>query len=251
MGELSLFSYRPRSAWIYSCDARLKLAALVGLSICSLGAGWIGLGLVFLAVCLVLLKIVPSPLVLWRQNRFFMILLSGVILARGLLTSGQILVDLGPMELSREGLTEGTLIAWRLMLIVMLSMILTASTRTGQLRSAVAWYLRPVVFVDEKKAATMIGLLVRFIPVILGQVRETAAAQQARAVGANKNPLKRTFRLVLPVVRRVFLTADRLVFAMESRCFSFDRPLTPLKLSRKDWPLATGAVILCAVLLLG
>ncbi len=250
MAELSIFTYRPRPVWIVDCDPRIKLAALAGLSICSLGAGWTALALVTVVTSILWLRLVPSLRVLWNQTKYFIFLLALVVLARGLLTPGQVLLELGPLDLTAEGLAGGGYIAWRLLVIVWWSIILTATTAAAQIRSAVAWFLRPVPLVNEKVVATMIGLLVRFIPVILQQVRETMAAQQARAVAASSNPFRRAFKLILPVVRRVFLSADRLVWAMEARCFTPDRPFYHLDRGPADWLLASGAVVLCAALLL-
>ncbi len=250
MAELSPFGYRPRPAWINDCDPRIKLAALAGLSVCSLGAGWLSLALVTSVAGLLWLGLVPSAAVFWRHTRFFLFLLMVIVLVRALLTPGQVLLELGPLRLTLEGLKSGLLVAWRLLVIVLLGMILTASTSSARIRSAVAWFLKPVPLIDERQAATMIGLLIRFIPVIFRQVRETAAAQQARAVAASRNPLRRAVKLVLPVTRRIFLTADRLVYAMESRCFTLERPFAPPEGGKNDLPLAASALILCLVLLL-
>ncbi len=250
MAELSLFVYRPQAGWLSDCDPRLKLVALAGLSVCSLGAGWASLGLVTLIAGITWYRLIASAAAFWRHTRLFLVLLVLVVVIRAVVIPGQVLLQLGPLCFTAEGLASGLLVALRLLLVVVLAMILTTSTSSGRIRSAVAWFLKPVPVIDERQVATMIGLLVRFIPVIFQQMRETAAAQQARAVAASKNPLRRTIKLALPVIRRVFLTADRLTLAMEARCFTIERPLMPLEGGKNDRMLAAGATFLCLVLLL-
>jgi energy-coupling factor transporter transmembrane protein EcfT len=71
--------------------------------------------------------------------------------------------------------------------------------------------------------------------VILNQARETAEAQRARGVANRKNPAYRLTKLGLPLIRRTFENADRLVTAMESRCYSENRTGPALVSTRRDW----------------
>jgi energy-coupling factor transporter transmembrane protein EcfT len=58
--------------------------------------------------------------------------------------------------------------------------------------------LKPIPVVDEKMAATMLGLVVRFLPVILFQAGEIADAQRARGIERRKNPLIRLMKFTIP-----------------------------------------------------
>jgi energy-coupling factor transporter transmembrane protein EcfT len=89
----------------------------------------------------------------------------------------------------------------------------------------------------------MMGLIVRFIPVILNQAKETAEAQRARCLENRKNPLYRLVRLGIPLIRGTFEQADRLIVAMEARCYTENRTDPALSASRKDW-IALLVVIL-------
>ena len=79
------------------------------------------------------------------------------------------------------------------------------------------------------------GLIVRFIPVILNQAKETAEAQRSRCVENRKNTLYRLVRLGIPLIRRTFEQADRLIVAMAARCYSENRTEPALCATRKDW----------------
>ncbi len=89
----------------------------------------------------------------------------------------------------------------------------------------------------------MMSLIMRFMPVIYEQVKDTADAQRARCVENNKNPIYRLIKLLIPVIRRTFEGADDLALAMEARCFSENRTDPVLSSSPKDW--VTLFIIIC------
>ena len=79
----------------------------------------------------------------------------------------------------------------------------------------------------------------RFIPVILHQVRETVEAQKARCVEKRKNPMDRLKKIGLPLLRRTFQTADDLAVAMEARCYSENRTDPEFTANLRDWVVLT------------
>ena len=96
----------------------------------------------------------------------------------------------------------------------------------------------------------MIGLLVRFIPVILTQATEQGEALRARAIDNRRNPLRRTVFLCMPLLRRTFVTADRLALAMEARCYGSQRTTGhPWRMTVRDWSALAGAGGLCLTML--
>jgi energy-coupling factor transporter transmembrane protein EcfT len=91
----------------------------------------------------------------------------------------------------------------------------------------------------------MMGLIARFIPVILNQAKETVEAQRARCVEYRRNPLYRLVRLGVPLIRRTFEQADRLIVAMEARCYSENRTDPALCANRIDWIALLIIVVIC------
>jgi energy-coupling factor transporter transmembrane protein EcfT len=97
----------------------------------------------------------------------------------------------------------------------------------------------------------MMGLVLRFLPLLLDQAREIAAAQRARGVENRKNPLYRLRLATVPLMRRSFQRADELAMAMAARCYSEQgRPLQP-RASSRDWCAfaVVAGICLAAVLL--
>jgi energy-coupling factor transporter transmembrane protein EcfT len=219
MAELSVFGYRRLATPLHALDARIKLACLLVLSTASLAAGPIGMALATALAALGFCQTHTALRQVARELRYFLFLMLGVCLIRAITTPGDPLLPWSPVALSRQGALEGAMLCWRWLLIVVLGMILCTTTRSSEIRAAVEWLLRPVPWICAHKVGTMIGLLMRFIPVILTQARENADAQRARAVENRKNPIYRMHRLGMPLLRRTFLMADRLVMAMEARCY--------------------------------
>ena len=104
---------------------------------------------------------------------------------------------------------------------------------------------RMASFIPSKRIATMMSLVVRFIPVIFDQARETADAQRARGVDNRKNPIYRLKKLGIPLMRRTFERADKLAVAMEARCYSENRTDPGLYARSKDWAALFVVICLC------
>ena len=103
----------------------------------------------------------------------------------------------------------------------------------------------------KKRIAVMIGLIVRFIPVILHLTREVSDAQRARAIEQRRNPIYRASHLALPIMRRTLGRAELLADAMESRCFNENRPTPSLYAAAIDWRAMAAVLVVCLCLLVG
>ncbi len=125
-------------------------------------------------------------------------------------------------------------VCWRLLLIVMMGVLLVATTRTAHIRAAMIWYLGPVPVVNEKMAATMVGMIVRFLPLILFRGGEISDALRARCIEQRKNPVVRTVKFTIVLFRRIFLDADEFALAMQARCYNEQRTLPKLTFTRID-----------------
>lgn len=249
-----ILGYQPGTSPLHALDARVKLAALAAISISSLSAGAFPLVMactaaiagIHLARCPLLTCLVAM--------KWYMVLLLFVVMARTLTTPGDPLLPAGvsfvtslveTQPMSRQGLVAGILLALRLFLVALLGLLLTLTTRPSHLRAAVEWFLAPIPLIPHRQVATMIGLLVRFIPVILNQAAEVGEALRARAIDNRANPWRRMTALAMPLLRRTFVTADRLAMAMEARCYGSERTTPSFQLTTRDWWAMGVAFLLC------
>ncbi len=247
MAELTAFGYHPGDSVLHRLDPRFKLVCLIATSLTVLDSGMAALGLWSAACAILLVKTGVSMPRLLRELRYFGVLILFVFVARAFSAGGDPLVRFWGIGPSRQGMMEGALVGWRLGLVVLLGLSLMATTRSWQVKAAVESLLRPVPFIPHKRAATMIGLLFRFIPQILSAARETADAQKARGIGNRRNPVFRLVKLAVPLLRKTFLDADRLAAAMEARCYTEDRSTPPLSAAAGDWSFLAAVCALSAV----
>jgi len=235
MAELTSFGYIAGHSVLHRLDARFKIIAVILLSLVSLN-GYFGelavLTVILLGVILYARLPLGSGL---KELRYFLILLFLIFVARALSPREPSVLLLNYIHVSRQGLYDGLLVCWRLGFIVALGFALMSTTPPSAVKTAIQWFLKPVPFIPEKKVALMMGLILRFMPVIINQAKETVEAQKSRAVENRKNPVYRLTKLGFPLIRRTFERADDLVAAMEARAFSENRTDPALIAHRRDW----------------
>ena len=243
MAELTVFSFQPGTSLLHKLDARFKIVFLILISLTSLSGGFAGLGIL---TCLLTTLIFHSRLPLksgLKELRFFLLLLLLILFARMMTTPGAALIEINSYAITRPGLISGVLICWRLAIIALIGFLFVFTTPPSEIKAAVQWFFKPFGFIPGKQIATMMGLIARFVPVILNQAKETVDAQRARCVENRRNPLSRLIRLGMPLIRRTFAQADTMALAMEARCYVENRTDPELSAKRLDW-LALGVILI-------
>lgn len=248
MAELTAFSYIAGHSLLHRFDTRFKIISIIFLSLAGLSVYFRGLGLLTVLLLAVIFY-ARLPLASgFKELRYFLILLLLIFLTRALSTDGTPLIELKYFTISTQGITNGILVCWRLALIVILGFAFISTTPPTAIKAAVQWFLKPVPFIPEKKVAVMMGLILRFVPVILDQAHETAQAQKARAVENRKNPVYRLTKYGFPLIRRTFERADDLAAAMEARAFTEHRTDPELTADKKDWVALMVVSCLCVLM---
>jgi energy-coupling factor transporter transmembrane protein EcfT len=239
MAELTTIGFKAGSSTLHRLDPRTKQIMLMVLSVASLwGNIWflaITSGLVFYFIARSGLSLAQTA----REIRYFLYFLLFIFLVRAVSFTGSLV----PV-VSAEQAGSAILFCWRLLVVVLMGVLLVSTTRTGDIRAALIWFLKPLPFIDEKMAATMVGLLVRFLPLILFQAREIDDGMRARGIEKRKNPLVRPTIFTITLFRRVFVRADELVDTMQARCYSENRTLPALEFSRNDLAAAVIGLLL-------
>jgi len=250
MAELTSFGYFSGNSLLHHLDPRFKLVYIILLSLVCLNLNFISQGI---TTVLLLGLIVYARLPLnsgVKELRYFLVLLVFVFIARAVSTGGEPLMDFKYFSISAQGLYAGLLVCWRLAFIVLLGFTLISTTRPSEIKAAVQWFLKPVPFIPEQRVAIMMGLILRFVPVIFDQAAETVEAQNARCVQNRKNPVYRLIKLGFPLIRRTFERADGLVAAMEARGFTENRTDPDLVSQRRDWLSLAVVVGLCVLMVI-
>lgn len=249
MAGLSIFAYRSGETLLHRLDPRTKLMVLFLANGLFIGSGYAVLAAISLAVAFTLHHLgISLPSLLYR-TRVFLVFLLFIFLSRAVFIPGSTVFEFGLLRFSSEGISSGLAYCWKLAVILYAGIVFIASTTATQIRLSLEWFLKPFPFVPERRVGVMIGLLVRFLPLMVEKAADISDAQKARGVEKRKNPVYRLVSFSLPFMRSVFRTADELVIAMEARCYSEHRTNPPLRFGKRDvYVLAAAAAILIGAL---
>jgi len=253
MAELNVLGFHAGDSGLHKLDVRFKLLFLVVISLSSLKAFVPSLSLLTLVLMVALMSAGMSLKAALKDLRYVFWLLLFVFMARSLSVPGASVIEFKSVAVTREGLYEGAIVCWRLVIVIMAGLSFVLTTRSSEIKAAVEWMLKPFPWVPAKRIAIMLSLIVRFIPVIFEQAKKTAEAQRARGVENRKNPVYRLKMFGIPLMRRVFERADKLALAMEARCYSENRTDSLLSSGVRDWRdwiALAGVVCLCSIIVL-
>ncbi len=249
MAELTGLGFKHGNSFLHKLDPRFKIFILLIFTIVNFHAGFPAQGVFTLIIFFALIRIRISFISIIKEIRYFIFFLIAIFFIRAFTTPGDEIFRFYALVATAQGINQGALVCWRLLVVVFWGIIFVTTTRTSLIRGAVIRLLRPVPGICEKRAGTMISLVVRFIPMILDQAKETSDVQKARGIEIRKNPVFRLTKFTIPFMRRIFLDADNLIIAMESRCYNENRTLPLFYATKKDWLILCISILLCMFLI--
>lgn len=247
MARVSAFRYHSGATFLHRHDVRCKLVEMLLLTVVCAGSSSLAQTVINTGLALAVFRIRISLVSLVHSLRWVLLFLALIFLVRSLSTSGTPLVSWAGLAVTYEGVADGALICWRLTGILLLSLLFTVTTTPADIKAAIQWLLKPVPWVPERRVAVMISLMVRFIPVLLYQASETRDAIVARGIRESRNPMRRLRFSTLPLLRRTFLSADRLALALAARCYSDERTDPGFASTRADYLYLSVIVLVCGI----
>ena len=252
--------YIPCTSLVHDLDPRVKIIAVIALSMVILRVGTIGLLLVgMILLALVLLAHLPPTSVL-RTLRPVFPFFCCLFLLYLFFTPGRplLLFPMGLLQISCQGLSLGVMQIGRFFLLVVAASLLTMTTTQSELTGGLERLLRPVklVGISSHDIAMLVALALRFMPVLQDEMENISDAQLAR--GANFNPrrlngkIKALGYLTVPLVLIILRRSDELIDAMEARGYQpgYRSYLYEPVLSRVDYALIATIIILTVMVFL-
>ena len=215
-----LGQYTPGSSVIHRLDPRVKIAAVMLLSITVLRAdAFIAIAITILIAGITFIaRLSPSHLL--RAVKPLAIFFVLIFLMHLFFTPGAPI----PLPLATyEGLYRGVLLTWRFVFLILSAAILTMTTTPSELMSGIERLLRPLrpLGISSHDAAVMVSMVLRFVPTLLQELDQIREAQMARGADFKAGNLlarmKRISSLVIPLVRNSILRAEELAIGMEGR----------------------------------
>ena len=225
MNKLVFGKYIPIDSPIHSLDPRTKIIALfiVIIAIFIPSSWWCYL---FLGVIL-LITVLMSGLKLsfvfkaFKPMMFMMVFLLVVNLIS--VKTGYVLISIGSFEIWSDAIFNTLFIVVRLLLMIMLTTCLTATTKPLDLTLGIEYLLTPLkrLHFPAHEVAMMISIALRFIPTIIEETMRIMNSQKSRGVDFEEGKLKEKIQailsLVVPLFSVAFERAYELADAMEAR----------------------------------
>lgn len=237
MGNITLGKYLPYDSYIHRLDPRLKIVCLLVLLITVFfDAGFIGYAITGLFICLII-KLAKIKITYILKSLKPMILMMSflMILNVFMIREGFVLCKIGPVSIYSGGLIQTAYILIRLILIVALTTILTATTKPLDLTLGLEHLFVPLkkFGFPAHEVSMMISIALRFIPTLLEETERIMKAQASRGVDFKEGKLIEKIRaivsLIVPLFISAFQRAEDLANAMESRGYDPDGKRTRYK----------------------
>ena len=228
MNKLVFGKYIPIDSPIHSLDPRTKIIALfiVIIAIFIPSSWWCYL---FLGVIL-LITVLMSGLKLsfvfkaFKPMMFMMVFLLVVNMIS--VKTGYVLISIGSFEIWSDAIFNTLFIVVRLLLMIMLTTCLTATTKPLDLTLGIEYLLTPLkrLHFPAHEVAMMISIALRFIPTLMEETQRIMKAQASRGVDFNEGTFKEKIAaivsLIIPLFISAFQRAEDLANAMESRNYN-------------------------------
>lgn len=259
--DITIGQFFPGTSIIHRLDPRIKLVLTVGLIVfvfVANTAAAISLMALSVAAAVVLTR-VPVKLYFKGLRPILIIVIFTSILNIFYFTEGHVLLDLGFVKITLQGVLRSVLITVRIACMILISCMLTYTTSPTQLTDALERLLRPLKLLHVKvhEIAMMMTIALRFVPTLLEETDKIMNAQKARGADMESGGLMQRMRAMIPILIPLFVSAFRRAFelavAMECRCYHGGEGRTRMRqlhVQRLDY-LAAGAVVLvCAGVIL-
>ncbi|MDS0297460.1 energy-coupling factor transporter transmembrane protein EcfT [Halogeometricum sp. S1BR25-6] len=147
-----------------------------------------------------------------------------------------------PVGVDPSAAVEPALASYRVLLVLLVSATYLRTTPVRDSRAAIE---RVVPGRVGRFLGVGVGLVFRFFPLLLADLRRVREASTARL--GDRRPLRARMRAVAAAgVRRAFARSDRLALALRARCFAWNPTLPELRFARRDYPALCLAVALAA-----
>ena len=258
MNNVALGQYMPLDSVVHKMDPRSKIMIMLFLMVAIFIPAGV-LGYVIIGI-FILLSLYLSKLNIKYALRTMkpMLWMMAFLLVINLLVikTGTPLFSIKGFIIYSDALNQTLYIVVRLMLMVIITTVLTATTKPLDLTLGIEKLLKPFekIGVPAHIIAMMISIALRFIPTLIEETQRIMNAQASRGVdlenGSIKEKIMAILSLIVPLFVSAFDRADQLANAMEARGYDPSRKRTRykvLKMQTIDYAsMILSVVVLCA-----
>jgi energy-coupling factor transport system permease protein len=224
--NLTIGQHYPVESKIHDLDPRVKIMVtlifIVSLFLINKFQAYL-LVLVFLGL-IIKMSHVPLKMVI-RGLKPILIIIGITFVINLFMTPGEVLYQLGPLDITREGIRQAGFMALRLVLLIMGTSMLTLTTSPILLTDGIESLLNPYkrIGLPAHELAMMMTIALRFIPTLMEETEKIMKAQKARGADFESGNIVRRAKSLVPLLVPLFVSAfrraDELAMAMEARCY--------------------------------
>jgi len=261
--DITLGQFFPGDTVVHKLDPRTKFLLMIAyITALFLAKGFIAYAfmLLILITCLTISRIKPGA-VLRGLRPIFIIICITVILNIFFIRGETILFQYHAIVITQEGVLTAVFMAFRLMMLIICTFLLTYTTSPITLTDGLERMLAPLkkLKMPVHEFAMMMSIALRMIPTLIEETDKIMSAQKSRGADFETGGLIKRAKAILPLIIPLFISAfrraDELATAMESRCYRFGEGRTKLKVlhfeSRDFVAFLCGAVVIVIVVLFG
>lgn len=261
MGNITLGRYVAMDSPIHRMDPRAKIMAMLLMLVAIFfPAGWLGYAIIFCCASCLVLAAKLSVGYIWKSVKpmlYMMVIL--LIVNSFAVREGTRLFGIGSWGLYTGAVEQTAYIAVRLLLMVMITTTLTATTKPLDMTLGIEDLLQPFtkIHVPAHEIAMLISIALRFIPDLIDETERIMKAQESRGVdmkeGTMKEKIMAVLSLIVPLFVSAFQRAEDLANAMEARGYVPGEKRTRykvLKMRGADWMIILFASLILVTMIL-
>ena len=265
MNNITLGKYVPYNSFIHRLDPRSKLLSMILLMVCiffkfsSVAMNFFIYAILFIFIYIIMRIAHISLKMLFSQLKamwiMILILLVINVLVKGDESMGYIDVFNTGWIIYYSAIFNTLYIVFRLIIMLGLTLVLTATTKPLELTNALEWFMKPlkVIKFPVHEIAMTISLALRFIPTLLEETDRIMKAQASRGVDFQNGKFSEKIRAIISLIVPLFISAlqrsEELANAMEARGYDPSAERTKYRVSK--WKIGDTVSFTVVLLVLG
>ncbi len=234
--NITLGQYFPGESFLHKMDPRAKIMATMIFIMAIFLAETVTSYIVVTIFTVLTFAVSRLPVhLIWQSIKPLWIIIVFTLAIHIFSTPGTALWSYGFLSITHEGLAMGSLMAARLIFLILFSSLLTYTTSPIRLTDGIEHLLNPFkkIGVPAHELAMMMTIALRFIPTLLEETERIMKAQESRGAdfttGSIMQRAKNMVPLLIPLFISAFRRADELAIAMEARCYRGGEHRTRMK----------------------
>ncbi|MFI3283487.1 MAG: energy-coupling factor transporter transmembrane component T [Erysipelotrichaceae bacterium] len=225
MASFTIGKYLPLNSVVHKMDPRCKiLAMLIMLIAIMMPVGYLGYAIIgTIIVGFTLLSKLKLSFVIKAIRPMLFMLCFLLVINMMVIKTGTLLVTVFGFSIYSDAVFQTLFIAIRLIMMIMITTVLTTTTKPLDLTLGIEDLLSPFkkIGVPAHEIAMMISIALRFIPTLIEETQRIMRAQASRGVDLEEGSLgekvQAILSLIVPLFVSAFQRAEDLANAMEAR----------------------------------